>query len=138
VVIDVVMETKEAHMSHHRFGGRLVFDPRHIPAEWIRLADLNNRADGMETDEYKAVYRACCTGEIPSDKCLKYQTTQRDKRGPIYADPECVKRVVEASKAKAQEVVCKPRCVELTALRDAFERLLDRVEQMHVKIDRLM
>jgi hypothetical protein len=88
--------------SHHTFGGRVVFDPRHIPAEWIRLADLNNRADGKETDEYKWAYRACCTGDIPSDKCVKYQTTQRDKRGPLYADPECVQRAIETGKARAE------------------------------------
>jgi hypothetical protein len=94
--------------SHHNFGGRVVFDPRHIPAEWIRLADLNNRADGEDTNEYKWAYRACCTGDIPSDKCLKYQTTPRDKRGPIYADPAYVQRAVEAGKARAEMLTGAP------------------------------
>jgi hypothetical protein len=94
--------------SHYTFGGRVVFDPRQIPSEWIRLADLNNRADGEDTDEYKWAYRACCTGDIPSDKCLKYQTTARDKRGPIYADPAYVQQVVEAGKARAEMLAAAP------------------------------
>jgi len=94
--------------SHHKFGGKVVFDPREIPTEWIRLANLNNRADGEFTDEYKLAYRACCTGDIPSDKCLKYQTTPRDKRGPIYADPAYVQQVLEAGKARTQTLAGLP------------------------------
>lgn len=88
-------------MSNRKFGGRVVRDPREIPANWMRLAELSNREDGKETDEYKAAYRACCTGEIPSDKCCKYKQTDRDSRGPIYADPEYVEKAIASWKARA-------------------------------------
>jgi len=122
-------------MANHKFRGRIVYDPREIPSDWVRLANLNNRADGEDTDEYKAAYRACCTGDIPADKCLKYQTTPHDKRGPIYADPECLDRAIAASKAKnfakSEIADLMPKLAsgfDISRLLEAAERIADALE----------
>lgn len=116
-------------MSNRKFGGRVVRDPREIPANWMRLAELSNREDGKETDEYKAAYTACCTGEIPSDKCCKYKQTDRDSRGPIYADPDCIEKAIASWRARSTMLAgaIHVRHQKLPVPTEATEQLLDRV-----------
>lgn len=125
-------------MSHAKFGGRIVRDPREIPFEWVRLAELSNREDGRETDEYKAVYRACCTGEIPSDKCCKYKQTDRDSRGPIYADRDAVDAVLKRLKESQERGVPVRAAGAQVMIHSALASLLDEIKQIHAKVDRLL
>lgn len=124
-------------MSHPKFGGRVVRDPREIPADWIRLAELSNRDDGKQTDEYKAVYRACCTGEIPSDKCCKYKQTDRDSRGPIYAHRDSVAAVMKRLKDRTACTDGGRPVSQQMSVHTALVALRDRIDQLHAKVDRL-
>lgn len=142
-------------MANMKFGGTVVDDLRDIPANAKKLSRLNNRSDGKDTEEYKAVYRACCTGEIPHDKCWKYKTTHNDLRGPIYVDPDCEVAVLHRLKERsAAKDTCRRASQDewlVSFLRtltqsldhirsridDNYFKHSDRIDQLHAKVDRL-
>jgi len=124
-------------MSHMKFGGFVVRDPRDIPAAWVRLSTLNNRDDGKDTDDYKAVYRACCTGEIPTDKCCKFKLTDRDSRGPIYADPDAVAGVLQRLKDGQERRATIRQSAPQMSVQAALADLRERMEHMQATINRL-
>jgi hypothetical protein len=104
----------------------------HVPVGFVPLSSLKSEDDTKGLSCY--ITRKCNSGEIDS-YCMKAQTGRTVR---LYVHVDDIQRIKAEYEGATHQRCSRSAEDDLSYVQDLLGKLADRVEQLHVKIDKLI